>query len=338
MLKLTDYERRRDAESLVDRLLVAGIEGQVRGARPWEVWVLDHDQIKAARDLLDASGSSRRGDTRAAAAKIRADRERGHKADVAKTTAAERRWHESAPSSLPAITIVLATAAVMVGLSTDLGADPRMMTIQNLSIEPWTSDQWFGRVRAGEIWRLFTPVLVHFGFLHLLFNGLWLARFGAQIERIHGPGTLAMVVVLSGLVGNVGQYLVTGPNFGGLSGVVYGLFGFIWMHVRHDGRPGYTLRGTDVVFIMAWFVACATGVLGNIANVGHAGGLVVGLLLGLPPYLRHLRGGQGQPPRFTEGSWEDVNITGWRRIVRRYVTPYAPLWFLALAAAVTLVE
>ena len=43
-------------------------------------------------------------------------------------------------------------------------------------------------------------------------------------------------------------------------------------------------------------------------------------------------------PEFAAGNWADLHIRGGRRVVRRFFTPYVPLWFLALAAAVVLLD
>ena len=45
-----------------------------------------------------------------------------------------------------------------------------------------------------------------------------------------GCGLVLVIAALS----NLGQYFVSGPNFCGISGVVYGLFGYIWMKGRFD--------------------------------------------------------------------------------------------------------
>lgn len=336
MRKLTDCERPAQASSLVAELRAEGIDSQVRGEAPWEVWVLDHDEIPAALAFLEQRS---RGEPRPTARETpEPNQSKPKPAPIAARPSVDltARWKERSIPGLPAITIVLAVAAVMVAYETNLG-DPTVMTVQNLSIEPWRSGAPFEQILAGQVWRLFTPVLIHFGLFHLLFNLMWVARFGAQIERLHGPATMALVVGLSAVVGNVVQYLVTGPSFGGLSGVVYALFGFVWMQVRYDGRPGYALDPRDVVLMMVWFVACATVIPMPIANAAHAAGLIVGLGLGMPLYLRQLRQRRGEP-RFVPGSWEDVHVKGWKRLARRVLTPYAPLWMLALAAVVMALE
>ena len=255
---------------------------------------------------------------------------------MSRSVAVRDRWNPATEIGLQPITIGLIVVSAMVAWATRLG-DPSIIALQDLSIEPWDSLEFFGQVRRGELWRPFTPMFIHFGLLHLVFNMMWVSRLGPQLERHHGMPVMIGVVLASQLVGAVAQYAAVGPTFGGMSGVVYGLFGFVWMHARF-GRPGtYVLSERDVVLSMAWFVACATGWLGPVANLGHAGGLVAGLLAGLPPYLRHLRG-RHTALEATPGSWADTHGTGWQRFRRRVVVPYMPLWFLGLATVVIAVE
>jgi len=180
-------------------------------------------------------------------------------------------------------------------------------------------------------WRLVTPMLIHFGLLHLLFNMLWLYRLGSQIEHVQGGGALLALVVLTQVPGSWAQFHLTGPIFGGMSGVVYGLFGYTWIQATYGSR-GYALNDQDTLWIMGWFVLCATGLVGHIANAQHALGLVFGLLAGMPAYVAFKR--SSATARFEKGSWADLNIRGFDRAKRVWFDPYVPLWFVALAVAV----
>ena len=337
MRELTRLPDETSAASLVDHLLVHGIEAQVRGEQPWEVWVIEHGQLEDAKQRLEAWSPTAAGDDdRRAAAKLRRKQQRDDENAAQRAVDPTKRWSEPTHPGLGPLTVTLCVAAGLVGLASDFG-DPSTITIQNLSIEPWASHEFLGRVRQGEVWRLLTPMLIHFGAFHLIFNVLWLFRLGQQIEHHHGFGTMALVVVASEIPGSLLQYLLVGPNFGGLSGVVYGVFGFVWMYARYDRRRGYALSDRDSVLIMLWFVACATGMFGPIANIGHAGGLLAGLLLGLPPYLRQLRA-RGDGPPSDGNDWASVHGSGRSRVFRRFVTPYVPLWFMLLALVVIAID
>ena len=83
---------------------------------------------------------------------------------------------------------------------------------------------------AGQWWRLVTPMLIHFGILHLAMNGMWYWELGRRIESRQGSINLIGLTLLFSLVSNYTQYLFSGPSlFGGLSGVLYGLLGHCWI-------------------------------------------------------------------------------------------------------------
>ena len=86
--------------------------------------------------------------------------------------------------------------------------------------------QGLPEVRHGEIWRLFTPILMHGDFLHIFFNMLWLRDLGSMIEGRQGTWLFALQVLVFALISNMVQYILSGPSFLGMSGVVYGLFGY----------------------------------------------------------------------------------------------------------------
>jgi GlpG protein len=210
--------------------------------------------------------------------------------------------------------------------------DRQSPILRALFVVPITPDgYYYARIDWTESWRLLTPMLIHFGLLHLAFNMLWLYRLGSQIENVQGARVLAGLIALTQIPGTIVQFEMSGPLFGGMSGVVYGLFGYTWMQARYASN-GYSLSDQDTLWIMGWFVVCATGLVGHIANAQHALGLVFGLLAGMPAYLSFRR--SSAKLRFEEGSWADLNIRGFPRFRRLYFEPYVPLWFIALAAVV----
>ena len=72
----------------------------------------------------------------------------------------------------------------------------------------------------------------------------------------------------------------SGPTFGGLSGVNYALFGFLWLRGKYDRTGLWRLNPVIVQTMLIWFVICLTGLLGPIANMAHAAGLAFGMACG----------------------------------------------------------
>jgi GlpG protein len=138
-----------------------------------------------------------------------------------------------------------------------------------------------------QYWRLLTPAFLHFGWLHIVFNCLWLWELGSRVERVTGSMNMLGLFVVIALVSNASQYLFGGPGlFGGMSGVVYGLLGFAW--VAPLIQPRWTIQPPTAImlFMIGWLLACLLGLVevlgfGAIANAAHLGGLICGGVLGL---------------------------------------------------------
>lgn len=133
---------------------------------------------------------------------------------------------------------------------------------------------------ASQPWRLFTPMLLHFSALHIIFNLLWWSDLGRTIERFQSGVQLAWLTLVVAAISNLAQFLDTGANFGGLSGVVYGLLGYLWLYGRTNPAAGYQLRKEIVVLMLVWLVICYVGLTGFVANTAHLAGLLSGGLIG----------------------------------------------------------
>lgn len=166
---------------------------------------------------------------------------------------------------------------------TDLSAMVRALTYRPIG------------VRGGELvfldigveyWRLVTPAFLHFSWLHIAFNSLWLWELGTRAEQVVGRFNMFMLFLVIAVVSNASQDWFGGPGlFGGMSGVVYGMLGFTWvapmLQPRWQMQPSHAL----VAFMVGWLLLCASGIveqlgMGAIANAAHFGGLVCGAVLG----------------------------------------------------------
>jgi GlpG protein len=102
-----------------------------------------------------------------------------------------------------------------------------------------------------------------------------------MIEGRQSTRHLGLLVVGLAVVSNFGQYYFTGsPYFCGMSGVIYGLLGYVYMKGRFDPSSGLGIRQQTMIMMLVWFVVCWTGAVGAIANYAHTIGLLAGVAWG----------------------------------------------------------
>jgi GlpG protein len=281
-----------------DFLYAQGIENQVELLQDgrWGIWVVDEDHLQRAGVLLAEFNANpadaKFHDAARAAAELRARRARDQESHERKLRSRRHLFRPLTPYGFGPLTFVLIAGCVAVFLLSRLGSAPE--AVMPLAITNYTIDggyiQWdnsLPEVRHGQVWRLFTPMFLHFTLLHILFNLLWLRDLGSMIEGRQTTGHLALLVLgISGLSNLAQFYIHHSPAFGGMSGVVYGLLGYIWIRGKLDPASGLFLHPTTVVTMLVWLVVCFTGLLGPVANTAHVAGLLVGMAWG---YLSSLR-------------------------------------------------
>lgn len=144
---------------------------------------------------------------------------------------------------------------------------------------------YFGAVPNADFsqfWRVFTPSLLHFSAMHIIFNLLWWWYLGGKIETRIGTAPLLILLLVAGTLPNIVQYYVSGPHFGGLSGVVYAVAGYTWVMGMRKPTAGIGLPPSYMGFMLIWLALGFTDVLGiSVANGAHIGGLIIGLAQGL---------------------------------------------------------
>lgn len=201
---------------------------------------------------------------------------------------ARKSWRARAAET--PVTTGLLILSIALALYTNLGANQANSAHFLISRLPEPSAAgWdpYGDLRSGQLWRLLTPILLHFHPFHLLFNVFWLNDLGGPSERFQGSWRFAGFIAWSAVVSNLAQ-LVFGPspNFGGLSGIIYALVAYLWARGRADPRSGIRIPGSLVIFFVVWlalgFSGVLNGMLGNgaIANYCHLGGFAAGAVYG----------------------------------------------------------
>lgn len=308
MRQLTTLPNADAARTLADYLLTLRIDTQLeQQPEGWAVWVRDEDHLPRARQELEEF-TRNPSDSRYAAAPQAANslRQRQRREEYDYRRRQERfQRRMSGPAAAQRWTVGLIVVCVLVALLSSGGHNAKI--VEALSIAPYHFVEGgirffgLGPTLQGEIWRLVTPIFLHFGIWHLLFDMYWLYYLGGAIERRRGPLRYLSLVLIIAIFSNLVQYyfghpLMAGgelkfihlPFFGGMSGVNYGLFGYIWMKARFQPELGLHIDPSTVVFLMAWLLLCMTPLMhffigSGVANGAHVGGLLAGVVLGYVP-------------------------------------------------------
>ncbi len=181
------------------------------------------------------------------------------------------------------VSFLLIIACLLVALVSYLGAETQRVAF--LFYPVLDSSGFFPLLASMDsptkVLRTFAPMLLHFGELHIAFNMMWLWYFGRQLESAHPRWLYIVLILLCSFVGNTAQYLYSGyNNFGGMSGVVYGLVGYTW--VVHAFMPRSQLLINNRMFVVFVIALIAMEILASswIASAAHVGGLLAGVAMG----------------------------------------------------------
>ena len=290
MRLLTTVPNEEEAKTLGDALYADGVSTTIKETRDggYAIWVQDEDRMEQARSFLSGfdPGSARFEEM---AKQARTQRRHEAKADEKFRARTEKiRSHIEARQNMRIgpVTAVLMAICVLVFIYTGMGE--KIEAVALFTFTPWefvNGRPYPGDVSAiwqGQPWRLFTPMFLHFGLLHILFNLWWLKDLGTAIERVFSSRYLLTLVLCIAVFSHVLEYAMSGPRvFGGMSGVVYGLFAYIWIRGRLDPSFPYRIPQQLVTFMLIWLGLGFTGWVGPIANWVHSGGLIVGAAWGV---------------------------------------------------------
>jgi rhomboid protease GluP len=150
-----------------------------------------------------------------------------------------------------------------------------------------------GTAIHGDWWRLFTPMVVHYGIAHIGFNMLALWVLGRPVEKVVGQATFLASYVACGVAGQVASdiYYGVGTASGGASGAIFGLIGVLignflvterlqqWGRVSSQ-RWHFTRQAAKSLGIQAGVWLVLGGVITRLDTAAHAGGIALGVVLG----------------------------------------------------------
>lgn len=129
----------------------------------------------------------------------------------------------------------------------------------------------------GEWWRLFTPMVLHIGFLHLLMNTIALFYLGSTVERIYGKFRFLFIYIIAGLAGSICSFAFNTSLSAGASGAIFGCFGaLLYFGIVHRTLFFRTM-GSNIIIVIGINLAFGFLVPG-VDNNAHIGGLLGGFL------------------------------------------------------------
>jgi GlpG protein len=261
----------------------------------WAVWIHSEEELERAKGMLadfrEHPADPKFQDAAPAARKLREQKEKELAAQEKRLKDRRYLFRPLTGYSAGPVTLVLIFASILGYLLWFENSPFLLKLLISERVEYFSGLQRLTEglfeVKHGEIWRLITPIFIHFGLMHIFFNMLWLLDLGSMIEARQSSWMLAILVLAIAVVSNVAQYAVGVTGFGGMSGVVYGLLGYVWIRGKFDPGSGLFVHPTNVTLMIIWFFICYTGQMGDIANTAHAAGLLMGMAWGYLSSLRH---------------------------------------------------
>ena len=135
---------------------------------------------------------------------------------------------------------------------------------------------------GGGYWGLVTAAFVHYYTLHLVLNigALW--ALGSRLERAIGPLATIVFYTTSAFVSSAYQLALSEQTGVGISGVVYAVFGFMWLARWRYPEFHRVIDERMIRSFLMWFVGCILLTHFDVLPIGngaHGAGLVFGVLV-----------------------------------------------------------
>ncbi|TXY10796.1 rhomboid family intramembrane serine protease GlpG [Vibrio mimicus] len=266
MQLLTTLNNPRAAQAFIDYMAAHQIDIQMMpdASGQFSLWVLHDQHIDVAQAELQAFLQNPYDRKYQAASWDVADQKRPQ-------------FHYASPNLLSlikakagAFTLFIMALCIAIFALQTFGAGDAIFNALHFPAQ--ASQQW-------QIWRWVSHALLHFSVMHIAFNLLWWWQFGGDLEQRLGSLKLIKLFIVSAIISGAGQYWVEGANFGGLSGVVYALAGYLWVLGQRAPQLGLSIPRSLMGFMLIWLVLGFVQPFMAIANTAHLAGLISGVIL-----------------------------------------------------------
>ncbi len=266
MIKLTVLDNPRVAQAFIDYMASRniGIDMMPEGGGQFALWLSNNQhQIEAEAELKHFLANPNDAKYQAASWEMADSRTQTFSYHTPSMLAMIKA--KAGPITLS----VMALCALLFGLQ-QIGL--AQLIFGSLHFPAYEDQQW-------QLWRWVSHSFLHFSIIHIAFNLLWWWQLGGDIEKRLGSVKLLQIFIISAALSGAGQFWVEDANFGGLSGVVYALLGYIWLLGSLAPNKGLSLPKPIVVFMLVWLVLGYVQPYMAIANTAHLAGLISGLAL-----------------------------------------------------------
>lgn len=266
MQLLTTLNNPRAAQAFIDYMAAHQIDIQMMpdASGQFSLWVLHDQHVDVAQAELQAFLQNPYDQKYQAASWDVADQKRPQ-------------FHYASPNLLSlikakagAFTLFIMALCIAIFALQTFGAGDAIFNALHFPAQ--ASQQW-------QIWRWVSHALLHFSVMHIAFNLLWWWQFGGDLEQRLGSLKLIKLFIVSAIISGAGQYWVEGANFGGLSGVVYALAGYLWILGQRAPQLGLSIPRSLMGFMLIWLVLGFVQPFMAIANTAHLAGLISGVVL-----------------------------------------------------------
>ena len=185
------------------------------------------------------------------------------------------------PTASPIVTFSLIGLTLLIYLVQRLTPDHQILYGYAYDLPAAWGAKFNDLIRAGQLWRFFTPMLLHGSAMHIGVNLYTIFSFGLGLERRFGHWRLALLCLLSGFAGNVLSFVISPAPSVGSSAIVFGLIAaegvFLYENRKLFGSET-KLAITNVIVVITLYLAAGFSSPGYIDNWEHVGGLLGGAI------------------------------------------------------------
>lgn len=238
MMMITSFTNPRIAQAFVDYMATRGVILTIQQHTQTDIWLSDISKEALVREELQQFLKNP-GDPRYQAASWSTG-----KSDVAFSYKRYPFFGTLASRAGPFTLLVMAVCTVLFVIMNVTGYGPFLNTLG----WPITPEQHY------QVWRYVSHSLLQFSLLQLVFNLLWWWYLGGALEKSLGTGKLITLTLIASLLSGFMQTTYAGPLFGGLSGTVFALMGYVWLLGQRAPDSGLQMQRGLLIFAIIWLV------------------------------------------------------------------------------------